>query len=130
MRGQILWITAVILCGLAVGIEWGISGPRQLGKVVSDDVAATQRGGQTCICETFSCAFRVYDFCYDATGDDPACEMQKVYYQNPTGSKLTVECCVYCGSTPTTCIKFGNKIQAICIGTTTTVPPPPSQSVQ
>jgi hypothetical protein len=45
MRGQILRITMVMLCGLTIGFGWGAARLQQLGEAVPDDQAATQRGG-------------------------------------------------------------------------------------
>lgn len=77
MRGQLLWITAVILGSLTAGIKWGAASPGQLGEVVPDNVATTLRGG---VCSA-PCDWVSYKFCDTIQGTK--CSSVRVVCRTP-----------------------------------------------
>lgn len=127
MRGQLLRITAVILCGSAVGIGWCAGSPRQLGEVVPDEVAATERGGA---CPTYYCGPVLKSTCFktnqmykDANGVLHACKAVPVVVVDVTNRSpaMNSQCLAYCGSgvgPNGPCSQFSTQITTAC-GTTT-----------
>lgn len=104
MRGQLLWITAVILCGLTVGIGWSAISPALLGEVVPDEVAATLRGGV--------CNPKGQTKCLDGPNPDQNghnCAAKTVWDVDKNGNTYpyvtTVE---YCGGTALNCGVYPN----------------------
>lgn len=134
MRGQILWTTAVILCGLTAGIKWGAGSSEQLGEVVPENMAASLRGGACPV--QWACAKVSDQECADGVKKDSQghdCSMKAVvatdpvngfYYYSECGAKADYckkaksdgGCMVYCAGTTKYCQVWPDKITTPCGG--------------
>src|SRR5262245_60205291 len=98
MRGQMLRITAVILCGLAVaiGTGWGAGSPALVGEAVADDVAAAERGGD---CPFWACGHAAQGSCFatNRTNGGHVCPAGTVVCDDGVAPMKKAECSVYCG---------------------------------